>query len=50
MELSLHDTNLRVAEEAIAEDNIKFQKALSEKNFCSEKIQKIEAKIHMGIE
>ena len=50
MELSLHDTNLKVAEEAIAEGNIKLQEALPEKNLWREKIQKTEAIIDMGIE
>ena len=36
MQLSLHETNLKVAEEAMAEGNIKLKEALKDKNFSRE--------------
>ena len=37
MQLSLHETNLQVAEEAIAEGNIKLKEALKDKKLSREK-------------
>ena len=43
MQLSLHETNLQVAEEAIAEGNIKLKEALKDKKLSREKSQKSHA-------
>ena len=50
MDLSLHDTNFKVAEETIVEDNIKLLDALTDQALCRENIQKTEAMIDIGVE
>ena len=50
MELSLHETNLKVAEEAIGEGNIKLQKALADNKLSRKKSQKAQAMIDMSLE
>lgn len=47
MQLSLHETNLKVAEEAIPEGNFKLKEALKDKNLSREKSQKSHAMIDM---